>query len=461
MTQVLLINPPIYYEKNQPKVLDVSFPSLGLLYLAAFLEKKQISVKVVDTGADKKSLSETLSFISNENPIVIGITSMTPTLQGAVTLAKTIKKKFKNISIALGGSHVSADPMFIHRHQYFDFAICGEGETAFYESVIKIIKGKKVIGIITGKPLNDLSIIPKPARHLINPNHYLKKASLIATRGCPYNCYYCSRPAVSNKVRCRPVKDIVDEMEELFDISDGEYLFQDDALTINNRHTELLCEEIISRNIPFRWAAYTRVDLVNEKLLRLMSKAGCYSLTFGIESGDERLRNEIIGKKFSNQKIVDTVKTCRQLGINPDGFFMFSHPTETKEQIEKTIKFILNTPFNIIGVSIATPFPGSSLWNYALKEKQINLKYIDEFALGKKGHGYAGIYPVYVPKNLDLDWLYQQRKKIMRLFYLRPSYIINRVITDITSPNKLKQDLIEGLNVLIKGSSARAPYKKK
>jgi radical SAM superfamily enzyme YgiQ (UPF0313 family) len=386
---------------------------------------------------------------------------MTPTIQGAVTIAKSIKEKYKNkIKVCLGGSHISADPDFIKRIPYFDFGIQGEGELTFLKLVKDIINGKKIEGVYNGLPQHDLDKIPWPSRHLTDSNLYLTKASLIATRGCPFNCYYCSRPAVSNIVRSRSPQDIVLEMESLYDNCKGEYLFQDDTLTINKKHTKDLCHAMLSSSKKFRWAGYTRVDLVDEKLLTLMNKAGCFSLTFGIESGDEKLRNNVIKKRFTNKKIKEVVGWCRKHHIDPDGFFMFGHPTETKKQVKKTIDFILNHNFNIVGVSIATPFPGSQLWQYALKNKTVDLNFIDQYALGKKGLGYAGIYPVYHPSKLKLDWLYQQRRYIMRHFYLRPSYILKRLIYDFSSFSKIKRDFIEGFNVLLKGSSSRSPYKK-
>lgn len=462
ITDIFIINPPLYYDKGIPIVLDVSYPPLGILYLAAVLEKAGIKVRVIDAGAEKQSLSKTILLIRKENPAVVGICSMTPSLQGAVSLAKEIKKKFgKKLLIGLGGPHVSADPEFIKRIKFFDFAVTGESETVFLALVEDIIKGKSVKGVFPGRPVDDLNLLPWPSRHLVDLNLYNKRASLIATRGCPYNCYYCSRPGISNKVRCRLPNDVIDEMESIYEQCGGDYLFQDDAITINKDFILSFCKELDKRQKKFRWACYTRVDLVDEIIIREMARAGCYSIDFGIESGNERVRNEIINKKFSNQKIEEVIKLCNKYKIESDGFFMFGHPTETKEEVKETMAFILKNNFNLIGVSIATPFPGSILWNYAVKENIINYKFIDDFALGKQGKGYAGVYPVYAPKTLDLDWLYRQRKSIMRRFYLRPQKIIKAIKNDLLSWNNLKRDLKEGISVLIKGSSDRAPYQKK
>lgn len=458
MADILLINPPIYYHRQEPVSLDVSYPPLGLLYLASTLEKHKLKVGVIDIAAEKQTLTQTVSQIRKNNPGFIGLSAMTPTLQGTVTLAKNIKKYFPKIKICLGGPHLSADPNFINRHPYFDYGIIGEAEITLSKLLTEARPQTK---ILHGLPESNLTHLPWPARHLINSSNYLARASLIATRGCPFHCYYCSRPAVSNLVRCRSPKDVVEEMQSLYQSCRGDYLFQDDSFTINRQNTEDFCLEIIRHNLHLRWAAYTRIDLVDEKLLHLMSLSGCYSLTFGIETGDESLRKEVIGKNFSNAQVLKTIKLCRKYHINPDGFFMLGHPTETPHQVKKTINFILKNDFNIVGVSIATPFPGSKLWNYAVKDKLINLDFIDRFAEGKTKEGYASVYPVYCPPTLHLDWLYQQRQYIMRRFYLHPRRILSRLLQDLISLSDLKTDLKEGFNVVLKGSSSRSPYQKK
>lgn len=461
MTPIILIYPPIYYKKNIPQSLDVTHPPLGILYLAGILEKNNIPVKVIDIGSEKQTINQTLQIIKKEKPILIGISAMTPLLQGAVTIAKKIKKTNKNIKICLGGPHISADPDFINRIKYFDFGITGEGEYSFLEIYQKIINHQKIPKITIGKTPKNLSRLPWPAIHLVNHSLYHKTASMIATRGCPYNCYYCSRPCISNLVRYRDPQDVVNEMNARYYLCDGNYLFQDDALTINRDFIIQLCQKLIKQPLKYHWAGNTRIDLVDPKLLKLMHQAGCYCLVFGIESGDEKIRNEIILKHFSNKKIIETIKLCNKYKIEANGFFMFGHPTETPQNLLNTIDFTVKNDFKMIGVSIATPFPGSKLWQYALKDKIVDQNFIDKFALGQLGAGYSGVYPVYIPSTLDRDWVYQQRKIIFRKFYLRPKYIFNRFKKDFTSFKRLKEDFFEGLSVLIKGSSSRAPYKKK
>lgn len=461
MPKIFLINPPIYYKNEEPQVLDVSVPPLGLLYLASVLEKEKYQVRFIDIGAEKQNLATTLKLIKKEKPVVIGITAMTPVLQGAVTLAKNIKQEFGDkVKICLGGPHVSADSEFIKRNNFFDFAITGEAETKFLALTNDIIKKKKVRGIYQGQPVDDLDTLPFPARHLSKQSLYNETASIIASRGCPFNCYYCSRPAVSEMIRVRSPKNILAEMDELYPDCHGKYHFQDDSFTIKRENTVKLCQEMIKRSRKYSWSCLTRIDLVDEELLSLMSRAGCHSIAFGVESGDEKVRNLVVGKKFSNQKIIATVKLCNKYKINADGFFMIAHPTETKKQIKNTTNFILKNNFNIVGVSIAAPFPGSKLWQYAVKDKIMNFSIIDQFANGQLGAGYAGVYPFYKPRGLTYAWLFNQRRLVMRHFYLRPHKIVKRIISNLSSPGQIRKDFIEGFNILLKGSSGRSPYKK-
>ena len=249
-------------------------------------------------------------------------------------------------------------------------------------------------------------------------------------------------------------------MDSIYSSCKGDYQFQDDSLTINKDHIIKLSKELLKRPRKYRWEGYTRIDLVDKDIISIMAKAGCHNLTFGIESGDENLRKNVIKKPFSNQQIKDTIKLCQKHSITASGFFIIGHYSETKSQVKKTLNFILNNDFDIVGVSIATPFPGSKLWDYAVEQKIIDFDFIDNFAQGKAGQGYAGVYPVYHPTNINLKWLYTQRKYIMRKFYLRPKFVFNRFIKDIQSPQNMLSDIKQGISVLLKGSSSRAPYKK-
>ncbi|MBI4217170.1 MAG: cobalamin B12-binding domain-containing protein [Chloroflexi bacterium] len=462
MNVVTLIAPPICYQKDgQPIVLDATFPPLGLLYLAAAFERENISVSILDVGAKGLTLAETMAVLETDRPLVVGISAMTPVLQGAVQIAEEIKRTFGDaIRIALGGAHISADPRFIERFPCFDFAITGEGELTFPALVKRVLGGEKIQGLHRGEALQNLDDIPFPARHLLDQSDYQDKSAMIATRGCPFNCYFCSRPAVAKRVRHRSPQNIVTEMKSLCDLNGRYFQFQDDTLTVNRTFTLALCEEIVSQGLKVKWTANTRIDLVDEELVASLSRAGCYTLVFGIESGNQRVREQVIGKRFSNEQILKVMGWCRKYAIDVDGFFMIGHPTETEKEVRETVDFMQRSGFNIVGLSIPTPFPGSNLYEIALQAGVVSNDSIDRFARGELGQGYAGVYPVYVPDSMTREGLEDIRRKALRGFYLRPSYILRRLSKDFRSFSLLKRDLAEGLSYLIRGSSQRSPYRR-
>lgn len=174
---VLLINPKTnFLERGQIRAKLALYPPLGILYIAAVLEKKGIDVKIIDVIASNSSLEDIISYIRDDKPRIIGITATSPQIRGAVQLAKAIKEVFANeIVIALGGAHVSADTSFIKRFNCFDFSVEGEGEITFPELVLQVLNGEKIKGNYKGETINYLDEIPFPARHLISRENYLVK----------------------------------------------------------------------------------------------------------------------------------------------------------------------------------------------------------------------------------------------------------------------------------------------
>ncbi len=465
MKTVLLINPPLYFQKDQPKSLDVSFPPLGLLYLASYINKnsKDFKAKIIDIGNEKDSLIQTIKKIRKIKPYVFGITSMTPQLQGTIELATNLKKYFKKTPIFIGGPHISAEPDFINRHyNLFDYAIIGEGEITFLESLNKIIKKNKLPKIQNSVPPMKLDDLPFPDKKLVKRQNYKQTESMMFSRGCPFQCYYCSRPSISHLVRYRSTKNLISEIKKCYPICKGEISFQDDTFTMIRDKIIEFCREIIKQKIKISWDCNTRIDLVDKELLSLMKQAGCKQINFGIESGNERVRQEIIHKgNFSNKDIYQVFKFCQELKIKIACYFMIGHPTETKKELDDTKNMILNSKIDILGLSIPTPFPGSALYNIALKEKIISPKIIDDFSYKKLGEGYSGIYPVYIPKQISRDYLYEFLKQVNRKFYLNFRTLFNHLIKDILSIRQLTSDLKDFISLIINGVSTRKPYIKK
>ncbi len=463
MKKILFLNPPLYFQQGTPKSLDVSVPPLGLLYLASYINHyapKKFNAQIIDIGKENFSLKEIISIINKEQPFIIGISSMTPQLQGAVELAKKIKKHFPKSIIFIGGPHISADPDFIKRHsQIFDYAITGESEITFLDAITKLADNQKIPKIQSSQIPTNLDKLPILDKNLIKRHLYNESESMLFSRGCPFNCYYCSRPSISRSIRYRSVSNLIKEIKYCYPFCNGKINFQDDTFTLNRNRVIKFCEALNKQKIKIYWECNTRIDLVDEKLLKAMSRAGCQQINFGIESGNERVRKEIIHKGlFTNSDINKVFNWCQKNKIKIACYFMIGHPTETKQEIMDTKNMILTSPIDILGLSIPIPFPGSPLYNIAQKEKIISKKIIDKFALKKLGEGYSGIYPVYSPKGINKEVIYSILKKINRRFYLNPKMALRKIKEDFSSPQKIKNDFKDLFYLIFKGMSSRKPY---
>ncbi len=462
---VFLVNPPIYFSEGRACSLDTTVPPLGILYLASYIRANspQLSPVIVDAAAEKLSLAGILERIEAERPFVIGISSMTPQLQGAVELAGAIKTRFKDgVKIFLGGPHISADPGFIDRFPgLFDYAIQGEGEKTFCVSLQALRAGRAIPRVQEGDPEADLDRIPFPARDLLARKHYGPAASLIYSRGCPYDCYYCSRPSISRKVRYRSAKNMIDEILMVFPGLKGKADFQDDTFTLDRNKVLEFCSEVCAKKLSLEWRCNSRIDLVDEELLSAMKRAGCALIHFGIESGNERVRREVIRKgSFSNQRIFEVLRLCRKAGIRAAGYFMIGHPGETETEINETRAMILGSGLDLMGLSIPTPFPGSGLFEIARAQGVISDDIIDKFTRKEFGDGYTGHYPVFTPAGISRDRLFASMQEINRKFYLNGRMFFRRLSEDIVSPRALCRDARDLFSLIMKGVSSRKPYVK-
>lgn len=244
---------------------------------------------------------------------------------------------------------MTADPEFVNRFNLFDFGVIGDGEITFLDLTKRILQGERVKGLFAGKRVKDLDLLPFPARHLIDLTKYYDEyygyhfATVHTTRGCPFNCVFCSNPVTGREVRFRSPKNVVDEIEYVMAKSKAKYiLFTDDTFTLNRKRSVILCNEILRRGLRISWGCETRADLVDESLLRLMHKSGCQLIAFGVESGNEELRMKVIRKRITNGQLFRAFRICHKLKIETAAYCMLGFPSETKQKMYETLGFALN-----------------------------------------------------------------------------------------------------------------------
>ena len=454
MIDVILINAPIVLytdtkdrEENYLEGFgdEFSFYPINLLYLASSLMAKGRTVKVIDPTAYGLNLVDILCDVIRYKPKLVGITCMTASIQSAVKIAKALKKY--GCTVVLGGIHVSNDPDIIRRFPYFDYGIVGDGEIVINE----IFEGKRDPGLIFAEPIMDLDSLPFPRRDLVDIRKYKRPEQIngeaffidiLTSRGCPYSCSFCSIYNSGKKVRFRSAKNIVDEMEETYHLCDGNFTINDDCFTLKKAHVLALRDEIKRRNLKISFMCSTRANCIDDEVMYALKEMGCNNACIGVETGSERIRNEIIGKKITDAQIFNAVRLCRKYKIQSSLFVMVGFPTETREDLDLTSRIGPKVRADYIGVHQTTPYPTSRIWKAAIQDGQVPPDLIDKWASGQLGRDFKKAWVFYVPAGFTQQDMIDYKRKIYLRFYFDPKWMIRKMWGWILHPKKfIREDL--------------------
>ena len=435
---VIIINPSDFSFGRLKKIRKVS-PPLGILYIGTYLKKKDFRVKVIDGMVEPEDLNG--DFISKNNAKVVGITCTTPVVSNALSIAQRIKERHHDCVTVLGGAHASVCGEELIKNEFIDFVVRGEGEYPFERICEKVLNKRPIedySGIIEkAGPLNlrqpefisNLDEIPYPDRDMIpfrkyelSPINYKRKPStpVITARGCPFRCTFCANPVHGKNVRYHSPEYVIDEIRYLkmnFGVRD--VMFWDDTFTLKEERIESICRFMLRDNLRMTWSCAARVDRINKKLLTLMKRAGCWQISFGVETGSERLL-EKIKKGITKSQIVAAFNLCKQIGIETRAFFILGIPTETLKESYETIAFAREISPSFVQFSLAVPYPGSEFYIKAVSEGWRRPEWASFNTYPEK-------QPVYVPLGRSAEELIGMQKKAVRDFYFRPAYIMDSI----------------------------------
>jgi len=408
--KILLVQPPMSlfpWEKCSPT------PPLGLAYVAGFLEYKGHDVRILDafgegreSVVDKGNISHFgLSWsaidrrIRQVKPDVVGVNSLYSSQAGNMRrVARLVKEYDKNIPVVVGGAHPSSLPYEVLENEDIDYVVLGEGEHTFHkiteylESIQQLDTiegiGYRKNGRIRVNPkmsyVECLDELPLPARHLLRMERYgssrgaeqMRKpcSTMITSRGCPMNCVFCSVHSVFGwKWRSRSAKNVINEISLLVEeYGIREIQFEDDNIALNRKRMEEICDLMIKKDLDIRWTTPNGIAIwtLDAKLLKKMKKSGCYSLSFGIESGDPNTL-KFIGKPVNLAKAKEVIKQANKIGIYTHGFFVFGFPYENLESIMLTLRFAVESDLDLASFYIATPYPKTRLYEIMKREKML------------------------------------------------------------------------------------------
>lgn len=368
---------------------------LGVSYLAAVLREERLDVKIVDQTFHE-SMRDFEYTIQREKPDVLGISVITPLVGNALEVADITKKLIPDCLVVMGGPHPTVLSTKTLDSPNIDVVVVGEGEKTMLELVQALWNGNEfssVKGIcykegnenrFTGaQPLiEDLDSLPFPAVDLLPINKYHnvspfwpipRPAMVVMTsRGCPFNCRFCQptlRSLFGTKVRYRSVKNVVDEIEYYISRYKARgYFFEDDTFTFDSAWVQGFCREIRERHLDILWRCNSRVDTLNLPLLESMKNAGCALINFGVESGSPEIL-KYLRKRISISQIKNAFKICLKVGVPTRASFMIGTPGENKRTVEETVALIDQIRPDFIDVNITTPFPGTDLYEDALRRR--------------------------------------------------------------------------------------------
>jgi radical SAM superfamily enzyme YgiQ (UPF0313 family) len=433
MGKVLLIFPPSNYIKER------IFPPLGLAYIASMLEKFDIPVKIIDATALNFSLDQTVKIVKKEKPSIVGIQTSLFTFKECKLLTFMIKKLLPDVFVVLGGTFPTALPRKTLEETMADACVIGEGEYIMLELVKAIERGwnlRKVRGLavkkgrkiyLTGSRelTKNLDSLPFPARHLLPDKKYKflphefkkeKPITILASRGCPFNCTFCSKPVFGNTYRIRSPENIILEMREAIEnYGIRSFYFIDDVFGLYKNWTKKFCDKILEENLNVKWSCETRVDLLDKELLVKMAKAGCWSIFLGVETFSPRLM-KILNKEFKITQIKKIFKLARRFGISLRASFMLGLPTESKRETIHTIKFAKKLNPSFAQFHLFSPFENTKIFDVCKNEGKIFKESGDYDSLEKINflpHAYT------CPEELIL-----MQKYAYKNFYFDPKKII-------------------------------------
>ncbi len=410
--RVLLIQPPVaLFDDDERQAM----PPLGLAYIAAVLERAGHEVAIVDCvvsafqrlrllpdgrlrhGLEGDALTEEIRCFA---PEVVGVSNLFSAQSDAAHyVCRLVKQIDSGMVTVMGGAHPSAVPEEVLADPNVDYVVRGEGESAMLRLVNALQQSCRVpddpAGLAfrdegtvrvcpPGPPLTDLDSLPLPARHLLPMRQYFGYRSphgtvvrrhpctnMMTSRGCPARCCFCSIHSVwGRRFRWHSARRVIEEIDLLVNnYGVREIQFEDDNLTLNKPRMREICQGIIDRRFDLLWTTPNGVATwaLDEHLLELMRRAGCYHIAIAVESGSQETLDRLIHKPLDLRKVPPIVRTARKLGMGVSAFFVVGFPGETRADIEKTFDYAMNLGADHVHFFTATPYPGTDLFRQCVE----------------------------------------------------------------------------------------------
>ncbi len=455
MPRLVLVSAPVNVSERYGVFAGAAStePSFGLLCLAAVARRAGSAVAVVEASARNLSPEAALQEVVAFKPDVVGFTATTSEIVQAADLARRVKMALPQVLTVIGGCHVTALPEdTLRSFPAFDMAVIGEGEETLCEMLQRMSGGERcpaVEGAVVrdgdavrrmgARPLiHELDSLPLPAWELLagfprdfhpSPGRIRRWpcASVVFTRGCPNQCVFCDRSVFGNRCRAYTPAYAVELVRDLHDRHGvRELLIEDDTFVLSKDRVREFCERLIGRRIGISWSCLGRADRVDPDLLKLMRKAGCWHISYGVESGDPDIL-KAMHKRLDVDQIRMAIRWSREAGLRTKGFFIVGFPGETQQSLAKTKALACSLALDDISVMQMTPFPGSELYEMAERHGIFERDWRKMNVLNT----------VFIPHGFSREQLEAARADMIRAFYFRPTVIGRQVVHLLANPRLL------------------------
>jgi radical SAM superfamily enzyme YgiQ (UPF0313 family) len=404
--KVLFLIPLFEYTDERTSKSKIAYPHTGIAYLASMLKKNDIPFEILDMNLGY-SKSYILEYTNIYKPDMICLTTYSHNHKRLYELIDFIKPHYNGKTV-IGGPHVSIIEKEALGKSSADFAVMGEGEFTLLELIRNLCESEDfgdIKGLIWRKNnevivnekrdyIQDLDSLPFPAYEDFELEKYIcnvdRRLPIITSRGCPYQCSFCcTRLSMGSRFRKRSPDNVIDEIEHWY--KKGWLIFDinDDIFSLDRDRAIKICDMILERglNIQFNFYAGLRVDTVDEKLLETFRAAGCSFITYGCESGNDRVLG-VIKKGITVKDVVTAVNITRKVGINYKVNFIIGHPTETYGEAMDSIRLAKSLKCDVVGVYSLIPYPGTEVYTWIRKNKSARLcyppdVYLNELTVGR------------------------------------------------------------------------------
>jgi radical SAM superfamily enzyme YgiQ (UPF0313 family) len=451
---------------------EETIPGMGMLVLAALARTRGYRVHLVDAKEQGASVDDVSRRIAALRPDYLGISATTISVTNGARIAARVKQLVPGVVTVVGGAHVSAIPeRTLEAFPSFDFGVAGEGEVSLFELLRRLENGTltddvpglayrrdgRVCANLRAPYIDDLDALPLPAWDLLPdfPHRFQPSlfsyprtpvATLITSRGCPFSCSFCDRSTSGKRGRMHGVEYVVRLCRHLVGLGVRHIIFLDDLFTVRKQRVVDLCHAFLDEGFTFSWSCNSHPNLLDSDTMKLMRRAGCWQIAYGIESGSQRIL-DVVKREVRIPRMRETLRMTRAAGIRAKGYVMIGHPTEGLDSLRETADFLKVVELDICQITKFTPYPGTPAYPTIRTHGTFDEDWERMNAMNF----------TFIPHGLSEETLETYFDYLYRSFYNRPDVLWGLVRLLVREPRYVRR-LAASAVVYLRGKFAAGRY---